>query len=108
MKNNDSIINKTKVIHNIIMELEKQEEMKYSKIINKFIILFQKEIMELDKLLTDNSYKEELEHMKIEIEKIKTNYLLGVKIVNESKIRIDEQKLESLEIEDCKEILLYQ
>ncbi len=107
LKNNDSIINKTKVIHNIIMELEKQEEMKYSKIINKFIILFQKEIMELDKLLTDNSYKEELEHMKIEIEKIKTNYLLGVKIVNESKIRIDEQKLDSLEIEDCKEILLY-
>ena len=98
----DDMINRVENIYSIIEKLDKQDSTEYSEITEKFIKLLLEEYEEI-KDLDD----ERIEAIYQRINKIKSKYLLGIKIINESNIQIDEQELEKIEIEETKEILLY-
>ncbi len=98
---NDMDLVVTKV-YSIIEEIEKQNNDSYNEIIEKFINLLLEECEKIDKELNSNVKK-----IYEQTKQIKNKYLLGVKIINDSNIQIDEKELEKIMIEDRCNLLLY-
>lgn len=98
----EDMINRLENIYSIIDKLDKQEGSEYGEITEKFIKLLLEEYEDIKDL-----QDERIDSIYQRINKIKSKYLLGAKIMNESGISIDEQELEKIEVEEAKEILLY-
>lgn len=107
-ENNVNSINKLEKINLIVEELEKQNNSKYKDITVKFNKIILDEYQKYkEKLLTNNADRVRLEEIYEKAQKVKSSYIAGVKVYNNSDIKIDEKMLENIEIEPIDEVLIY-
>lgn len=110
------IISKICTVNDIIVTLEKEKNPAYYEIIEKFADLIIEEYdetkIELERCLSKQYKNTGLELIKIEnsyatAQDVKNRYLLGVKIYNDSDIKIKEEDLQHVELGVGKDILIY-
>lgn len=101
--NVSSILEKSEYLYSLIINLDKLDNPKFYEITQKFINLMQKEY---EKIKNDFNINK-LDSMYDEVNIIKNKYLLGTKILNETEIELNEEKLNNINVEESRKILLY-
>lgn len=114
----ESILSKLIVVRGVIRDLERLRDSKYYEITEKYINIILDEYEKTKKELVECLERQhitdvgaidatELEYIYQYAKSIKSTYLLGTRIYNESQITIDEEKLKNIKIELGKDILIY-
>lgn len=112
----DSIMNKLQSVYALVENLEKQNNSRYYEITEKFIDIILEEYEQTvedvkqcseKQYIDENIYILKIEDIYKKAKEIKNKYLLGVKILNNSDIEINEKDLENIEIEKNENILIY-
>lgn len=113
------VINKMETLYSIVIRLEELDNSQYYEITEKYIDIIIKEYQETKKQLEeclqkqyanteDNIYIRRLNIMYDDALNLKSNYLLGTKVLNESKLEINENELDELNTgELSKNVLIY-
>ncbi|MCI9247111.1 MAG: hypothetical protein HFJ30_08440, partial [Clostridia bacterium] len=114
--NMERISLKIKCAYSMINELEKLNNPQYYEVTEKFINIileeYEKTKNELEQYMANQqidiqNYINGLERLYKDVTELKSTYLMGTKVWNESDIPIDENELEKLEIEEVKDVFIY-
>lgn len=114
----ESITAKIEIVYSILQELEKKNNSQYDEITKKCIDIILEEysqtLLDLKNCLSsqyipieENSTIERIQKIYESINQLKQNYLLGIRVINDTQIIINEEDLENIPIEINKKILIY-